>query len=112
MSDQDRYPVTITTTQQYLVWIEADDQKDAVQTLQNDGEWYEHLTPDNRIDGAADYSIEAPEQWGWQVYVEAQGPRRGCTECGAVAHSVNWQPWHQDGCSQEPAEAVAAGGGS
>ncbi|MEV7466212.1 hypothetical protein AB0O20_06805 [Streptomyces kronopolitis] len=104
---QDKYPVIVETTQRHLVWVEADNLKEAVETLGGDPDWYEELTPQNQIDDGYDWSVEAPEDWDWggDVYpfTRAEGPRQACTECGTVAHDVRWKPWHKEGCTNADA---------
>ncbi|WP_327223094.1 hypothetical protein OG229_02800 [Streptomyces platensis] len=104
---QDKYPVIVETVQRHLVWVEADSLKDAVEGLDGDPDWYQELTSQNQIESGYDWSVEAPEDhnWGWEVYpsTRVQGPRQACTECGTVAHAVQWKPWHKEGCTSSDA---------
>lgn len=113
---QDKYPVIVETTERHLVWVEADSLKDAVESLSDDPEWYEAVTPANRIEGGYSYQMEAPEDhsWDWEVYGydRVEGPRQACTECKAVAHSVRWGLWHKDTCPQRPDLAETPKGGA
>ncbi|MFJ3950219.1 hypothetical protein ACIPXV_09140 [Streptomyces libani] len=98
---QDKYPVIVETVQRHLVWVDADDLEEAVECFGDDPDWYEEITPQNQIEGGYDWSVEAPEDWAGEVYpfTRIQGPRQACTECGTVAHAVQWKPWHKEGCT-------------
>lgn len=76
------YPVVITTTQRYVVWVEAETAKDAVEGTKDNSEWYELISGETAID--ADYEIEAPDRWEHHaVYEHRIGPARGCQTCNA-----------------------------
>lgn len=78
----DRYPVIITTTQRYVVWVEAETAKDALDSTKDNSEWYELLDGETAID--ANYEIEAPDRWeNHLVYEHRMGPNRGCQTCNA-----------------------------
>lgn len=77
-----RYPVVITTTQRYVVWVEAETAKDAVGGTKDNSEWYELISGETAID--ADYEIEAPDHWeNHLVHEHRVGPNRGCQTCNA-----------------------------
>lgn len=84
--EADRYPVIITTTQRYVVWVEAESAKDALGSTKDNSEWYELISGETAID--ADYEIEAPDRWeNHLVYEHRMGPNQGCQTCNAP------QPW-------------------
>lgn len=100
-----RYPVVITTTQRYVVWVEAETAKDAVEGTKDNSEWYELISGETAID--ADYEIEAPEGWeNHLVHEHRVGPNRGCQTCNApqvweqVVHFVQ----HTEACPVGVAE--------
>ncbi|MEU0659564.1 hypothetical protein [Streptomyces lavendulocolor] len=94
-----RYPVIVETTERHLVWLEADDPKDALRRLEGDGSWYEYLSNDTRLDDYYGISMALPESYEWShVYNKKHGPVRGCSDCGGSAYEVGAKVWHRDNC--------------
>jgi hypothetical protein len=92
-----RFPVLVSTTTHYVVWVEGDSLKDAADRLNRDSEWYEALTGEHPRD--ADYEITAPaDGWDWRgVYERREGPADYCSHCDRYSHDAR-PLWHKDGC--------------
>jgi hypothetical protein len=106
MDTDRRFPVLVSTTNHYVVWVEGDSLKDAAARLSSDSEWYEAL--DGTPPRNADYDIAAPDDaWDWSgVYERRQGPDDYCAHCDHYSHDTR-PIWHKDGCPKRP---VAEGG--
>jgi hypothetical protein len=91
-----RFPVLVSTTNHYVVWVEGDSLKDAADRLNGDSEWYEVLDGEHPLD--ADYEIAAPAEWEWsRVYERRQGPADYCAHCDR--YSMDARPlWHGGDC--------------
>lgn len=59
---QDKYPVIVEYTHRHVVWVEADDQTEAVAYWQD--EPY-RVTDDAETLFDASYSVGAPDEWDW-----------------------------------------------
>ncbi|MFD5564478.1 hypothetical protein [Kitasatospora griseola] len=82
----DRYPVVITTTQRYIVWVEAENARDAVESTNDNSEWYELIDGQTAVDGG--YDVAAPDRWeNHLIHEHRLGPNRGCSTCNSP------QPW-------------------
>lgn len=101
----DRYPVIVETREKYVIWVEAESQEDAVETLSGDSEIYELLVPEHRAPEGYDYSVEEVDElnWSWDVYHYSQklGPQRGCNECRASGHDLYAYVPHAESCSRK-----------
>lgn len=62
MIDQDSYPVIITETRKYLVWVPADSAQDAYEQVR-DGEPWRWADGEIPFDGG--YEAERPDEWMW-----------------------------------------------
>jgi hypothetical protein len=93
-----RFPVLVSTTNHYVVWVEGDDPKDAAERLNGDSEWYEALDGEHPRD--ADYEIAQPDEWDWsRVYERRQGPADYCAHCDH--YSMDARPlWHKADCAK------------
>ncbi|MFI0718881.1 hypothetical protein [Streptomyces sp. NPDC021224] len=97
LDDDCRYPVLVSTTSHYVVWVEGNDLKDAAARLAGDGEWYEALTGEHPRD--YDYDIAAPDEaWDWhRVYEQRQGPADYCPLCDRYSYDAR-PLLHKDDC--------------
>jgi len=92
MSDTElRFPVLVSTTSHFVVWVEGDDPKDAAGRLGDSSEWYE------AIDGVHprdyDYDIRQPDEYEWpQVYANRQGPAEYCAHCDRYSDRTDIRP--------------------
>lgn len=98
-TEERRFPVLVSTTNHYVVWVEGDSPKDAASRLNDDSEWYEVLDGEHPRD--ADYDIAAPDD-GWdfsRVYGRRQGPADYCAHCDRYSDPTDVRPlWHNDDC--------------
>ncbi|MFI0897711.1 hypothetical protein [Streptomyces sp. NPDC020983] len=96
-AEERRYPVLVSTTSHYVVWVEGDNLADAAARLAGDSEWYEAL--DGEHPRAADYDIAAPDDaWDWRgVYETRQGPADYCAHCDRYSHDAR-PLWHSGDC--------------
>lgn len=101
----DHYPVVVTTSESRIVWIEAESHEQAVEGLNNDGSWYEHLQGAEPF--GHDYSIAAPDEWDWygKVYSEStlSGPVQQCRLCNEPSHRIGTVS-HSGSCPVQVAE--------
>jgi hypothetical protein len=98
--DEHRYPVIVSTTNHYLVWQEGENQKDAVDRMNDDPDWYEAL--DRPVD--ADYEVRAPEPWEYQgtVYSPRIGPLNRCRKCDGQQYYIETGVAHAAHCPELP----------
>jgi hypothetical protein len=77
--EDDSYPVILTVSETYVVWVTAETEKAAVRRLQNDGSWYER----DRGDATGGWhEARAMERWEHDdVYPEEIGPADACRQC-------------------------------
>lgn len=99
--EEDRYPVLVATTEYRLVWVEGENQEDAVRRFNNDPDWYERLEdpPYN-----ADYEGTTPDRWELHgtAYSDAVGPMNQCTTCGGKQYYVRLGIAHKPDCITLP----------
>src|SRR6266487_5272274 len=67
------YPVIVTVHNEHIVWIEGDSPKDALQRLQHDGAWHEHLGSNNGYETQfnAYEEMRSPDKWDKDIPYEA-----------------------------------------
>lgn len=105
--DERRFPVMVSTTNHYVVWVEGDSPKDAAARLADDSEWYEAIDGEHPRD--ADYNIQQPDDWDWwKVYERRFGPADYCAHCGRYSDRSDIRPlWHDADCPKRPRLAEA-----
>lgn len=81
--DGRRYPVQVTTSEVYLVWVEAEDAEDAVQRCKDDPEIHELLRDQQAHDYFTDVEPLEPWQYDGGIYQVKQGPWARCNQCEA-----------------------------
>lgn len=104
-----RFPVLVSTTSYYVVWVEGDDLKDAAARLNDDPDWHEAIRDERPRD--ADYEIAAPQDaWDWHgVYERREGPQDYCAHCDRYSHDAR-PLWHKDDCPKALCSAAEGGG--
>lgn len=97
-----RFPVLVSTTSHFVVWVEGDSPEDAATRLNNDSEWYEAIGGEHPRD--YDYDISQPDGWEWgRVYESRQGPRDYCAHCDRYSDLDVRPLWHNDDCPKQVA---------
>lgn len=90
----DSYPVVVTTTKSYIVWMEAESTEDAHRRLSDDGCWYEHISSETLV-LYEDVDIALPDASDWRFLYSGQeaknGPWPQCPQCLTVQHGGHGQ---------------------
>lgn len=98
------YPVFVTDTRRHVIWIQADDQDDAVRRAGN-GTW-ERLDPDSIA--AADIECAAPaDQWDWATVYDGGDVYLGLL-CDAHVEAHATHLWQTESAARA-ADCAAAG---
>jgi hypothetical protein len=98
-----RFPVLVSTTNHYVVWVEGENAKDAADHLNGDSEWYEAIEGEHPRN--YDYEIRQPDEFDWPtVYETRQGPAEYCAHCDRTSDPTDVRPlWHNDDCPKRVA---------
>lgn len=93
-----RFPVLVSTTSHYVVWVEGKNAKDAADQLNDNAEWYEAIEGKRPRD--YDYEICQPDEFDWPtVYETRQGPVEYCEHCDRHSEQTDLRPlYHDPGC--------------
>jgi hypothetical protein len=67
--DQFHYPVIVTVEHTHVVWVTGDTQKDAVESIKNDGAWYENINDQETL-ASTGVKMAAPDEWDWDNVYE------------------------------------------
>lgn len=97
------YPVFVTDTRRHVLWIEADDQADAVRRAGNGT--FERLDPESIA--SSDLEVVAPEdQWDWMTVYDGGDIYRGLM-CDAHVETHQTHLWHVELAARKAACAAA-----
>jgi hypothetical protein len=96
LTEERRFPVLVSTTSHFVVWVEGDDPKDAADRLGGDPEWYDAIENERPRD--YDWEIRQPDDADWyQVYANPQGPVDYCAHCDRTS-PADRPMWHNGDC--------------
>lgn len=98
-----RWPVLVEATSYYVVWVEGDSQKDAVESIAGDPEWYELINNKVAVDGSVDFS----NPYHWHIENSGENDIQGpllppCGTCEARPYRSQhaFIHWHKNDCKE------------